>query len=153
MALVNSGFDIQEAVYDLLMADTAMKALVGDRIYDAAPPSPTLPYVIIGDMTGPPPETTSTSTLTKYTMEISAIVGANPASDEHTLGFETGHKIIGRALTLLQEYKEMDFGDARKILRVSMRDLKTQRVRGQLDTEPDYRIITQPVEVWVWQAR
>lgn len=38
------------AVNVLWRADTAVGALVGDRIYDRVPPNPTFPYITLGDV-------------------------------------------------------------------------------------------------------
>ena len=97
MGTANSGFDIQKAVYDLLIADNTVKGLVGSRVYDAPPPNPVLPYVVIGDMVASAPETTSTSTIIRYSMDISAVIGPNPAADTFSRGFEVGHDIVGAA--------------------------------------------------------
>jgi hypothetical protein len=42
---------LQKAVYAALVADDATGALVGDRVYDAAPRAATFPYVSFGDGT------------------------------------------------------------------------------------------------------
>lgn len=149
----NSGFDVQEAIFDILDADTSLAAIVGDRIYDAPPKNPTLPYIIIGDMLASPPAFTSSSISNTYSMDVSVVLGPNPDSNVHYLGFEAGHGVIDRVFQLLNDNRAMTLQNGRTVRRVKVGQLRTQRVRGQMDSEPDYRILTVPVEVWVWQAR
>jgi hypothetical protein len=40
---------LQKAVFAALVADSAVGALIGDRIYDAPPRAATFPYVSLGD--------------------------------------------------------------------------------------------------------
>lgn len=43
---------LQKAIYAALAADGAVAALVGARIYDSVPESPTFPYITIGEAQG-----------------------------------------------------------------------------------------------------
>lgn len=43
-----SSYELQKAVVDRLRADSAVTALVGQRVYDKPPPAPVFPYVSIG---------------------------------------------------------------------------------------------------------
>lgn len=151
--LANSGFDVQKAIYDILTKDTTLATKAGGRIYDAPPKNPALPYVIIGDMLTSPPEMTSSSIRNTYSMDVSVVLGPNPEANVHYLGFETGHAIIDRVFQLLNDCRTLTLKNGRTVQRVKVGQLRTQRVRGQLDTDPDYRVLTVPVEVWVWQAR
>lgn len=40
--------EVQTAIYDALVADSALGALIGDRIYDGAPSGKTFPYLSFG---------------------------------------------------------------------------------------------------------
>jgi hypothetical protein len=40
--------ELQKAIYDALLADAAVSALVADRVYDGAPESPEMPYITFG---------------------------------------------------------------------------------------------------------
>lgn len=152
LPLTNSGFDIQKAIVDLMLADTDLAALVGTRIHDSPPPDVVFPYVIVGDMSMQRPELTSTSMRTIYNMEISALLGPNPADTTYTLGFEAGHQIMARVFELLHN-STLTLENGRTVQRLRIGTLRTERVRGQLDSQPDYRIVTAPIEVWVWQSR
>ena len=150
--LTNSGFDIQKAIVDILLADTNLAALVGARIHDSPPPSVAFPYIIVGDMTMQRPELTSTSMRTTYSMEISALLGPNPLDTTFTLGFEAGHQIMARVFELLHN-GTLTLENGRIVQRLRIGTLRTERIRGQLDSQPDYRQVSAPVEVWVWQSR
>lgn len=41
--------EAQEAIYDVLVADSGVGALVDNRIYDSVPPDPTYPFVNVGE--------------------------------------------------------------------------------------------------------
>lgn len=43
-----SALELQKAIVTKLKADSAISALVGTRVYDIPPPSPTFPYISIG---------------------------------------------------------------------------------------------------------
>jgi hypothetical protein len=47
--MTHSGHALQKAVHAALVADAGVGALVGDRIFDAAPRAATFPYVTLGD--------------------------------------------------------------------------------------------------------
>ncbi len=144
--LTNSGYDIQKSVRDALLADSAIRNLVGNRVYEAAPTNATAPYVIIGDMSSEPPELTSTSILMRYSMEVSAVVGPDPQANSQAVGFKNAHAILDRVTQLMQDRTPFIWDATRKVLRVDIGAMKTERAE-------DYRIISLPVEVWVWQAR
>ena len=144
--LINSGYDIQKSVRDALLADNAIQALVGNRIYEAAPSNPAVPYIIIGDMNSEPPELTSTSILARYSMEVSAVVGPDLQANSQAVGFKNAHAILDRVTQLMQDRTPFSWDATRKVLRVYTGAIKTERAE-------EYRIISLPVEVWVWQAR
>lgn len=144
--LTNSGYDIQKSVRDALLADSAIQNLVGSRVYEAAPSNAAAPYIIIGDMSSEPPELTSTSILMRYSMEVSAVVGPDPQANSQVIGFKNAHAILDRVTQLMQDRTPFSWDATRKVLRVDIGAMKTERAE-------DYRIISLPVEVWVWQAR
>lgn len=45
---MSPGQDLQKVIFDRLVADTGVHAIVGDRIYDNAPPDAVFPYVSFG---------------------------------------------------------------------------------------------------------
>jgi uncharacterized protein (DUF1800 family) len=49
-----STLEVQKALIALLKADAGVSAIVGARIYDAAPQDPTYPLITLGDIAGRP---------------------------------------------------------------------------------------------------
>lgn len=45
----DASFPLQQAIYTALTGAAAVTALVGSRVYDEPPESPTFPYITIGD--------------------------------------------------------------------------------------------------------
>jgi hypothetical protein len=48
MAVIDMEFEIQKVLYNALMANSTLLALVGSRLYDEPPENLTYPYVVIG---------------------------------------------------------------------------------------------------------
>jgi hypothetical protein len=48
---MNASLSLQKAIYERLLAEPALKALIGDppRVYDAAPPGGAFPFVLFGE--------------------------------------------------------------------------------------------------------
>ena len=46
-----AAFELQKAIVTALVADTALTALVGSRIYDETPRAPAFPYVVLSQTT------------------------------------------------------------------------------------------------------
>lgn len=48
---VAASWNLQQAIYSALLADTGLSALVASRIYDDVPQDVTFPYVTLGEVT------------------------------------------------------------------------------------------------------
>jgi hypothetical protein len=55
---VSASFELQELIYDTLVADAGVGALVGDRIYDAMPSDGTYPCLTFGPSSFVPDDVT-----------------------------------------------------------------------------------------------
>lgn len=47
--MASAEYELQAAIVPLLKADATLSALIGTRVYDQPPATPTFPYVTIGD--------------------------------------------------------------------------------------------------------
>jgi hypothetical protein len=121
---MSASWALQQAVFAALSADTAVHALIADRLYDAVPRGAAFPYVVIGDA-----EETAAATEEEHTLslhiwsrggghrEIKTIAAAVRTALETAALAVAGHTLIDLRFSSADYARQSDGETTRAVLR------------------------------------